>query len=164
MQEQSGDTPPVAWARNTGPDVPQGSRRLLIYLAENCHPETGVISVSYRKIAAHLRLSSRWAYMNVAELRLAGLLQGGDTGSGDRRVNTYTLAGADSGWAVATPFVPYNRHEYYRLHRRVAELEGVLQAASPGTVPGGGRCKPAEPRGRRTRNIPAQLPAGPSRD
>ena len=135
MQEQDCDTAPARWARETGPDVPQSARRILIYLAENCRAETGVGRVSYRTIAGHFGYSLRWAQANIEELRLAGLVSGGVSTDGDKRVNAYTLAGAESGWTVTTPFVRYNRREFYRHYLRVAELERLLQATSHGTVP-----------------------------
>ena len=103
--------------------MPRSARRLLLYLASHCDLETGRITVSHEKASGDIGQSLQWAVSNTEELELAGLILRDKNRDGDRLANTYTLAGAESGWEVTIPFVRFSRHGMYELHERIIRLE-----------------------------------------
>ena len=122
------ETTPLGWARNTGPDVPLPARRLLVHLAGLADPGTGAVSLTKADIARGLGETRPWVVRNLDELTLAGLLLVGKDPDGGRRRNLYTLEGVESSWIVSIPLIPYSRHGFYLLHRRIIELNRLLYA------------------------------------
>ena len=130
MRNESCDTAPTWWARETGPDIPNAARLVLVYLAGLCDPETGTVGIAHRSVARHFRRNLTWPVGIFEELKAAGLVLADRDREWDGRRNVYTLAGAGSAWVVTIPFVPYCRHEFYALQHRIAELER-LPAVNP---------------------------------
>ena len=125
MQSEISQIAPGYWAKTTGPDVPQAARGLLFYMASHCDLETGSVTVSHNTISRHF---SRSHQLGGAKHRRTGVGRF-DTEAqeaplcGDGRVDTYTVAGAESGWEVTIPFVSFSRHGMYELHREIAHLQ-----------------------------------------
>ena len=127
MQNEISHIAPGYWAKTTGPNVPQAARGLLFYMASHCDLETGSVTVSHNTISRHFSWSLRWVVQNIGELELAGLIRRHEAPPcGDGRVDTYTVAGAESGWEVTIPLVRFSRHGMYELHREIAHLQRLL--------------------------------------
>ena len=106
------------------PDIPNGARLVLVYLAGLCDPDTGRVEIAQRSISRYFRRNLTWPVGIFHELKTAGLVLADRDWDLDGRRNVYTLAGAVSGWTVAIPLIPFLRHEFYALQYRIASWNG----------------------------------------